>query len=273
MPVQDGLGGGTLDDHLGESHAQEPLTSGDLCATDQGRSTDAAMDAEPYAEQIVPRMGLLDRVKAAIGIGAGAIPADSLAGSKGKGSRPPLKDIAAAAPSASLDDAFEAREAGRIEEARAILIAIDRGKGLRSVEAGDEEELLQLLPGIASREAGWRLALQTACALSRARAEPEMQGRLVDFAKEHGAPQWSLAWANASQVDENVSRRGKVELLFADASLARTIAAREWKIEGAEDDREAIERYTMFAHGRDAIQRFGASLVASVVERAFGLAQ
>jgi hypothetical protein len=211
-------------------------------------------------------MGFFDRAKAALGIGAA---------SKG---RPPLKDIPSAPPSASLDDALEAREAGRVEEARGILIAIDRGKGLRTVlraaaaiEAGDEDELLKLLPGIAAREAGWRLALQTACALSLSREDPEEQGRLVGFATEQGAPEWSLAWARASRIDDESIRRGRVDLLFADAALARTVAAREWNVEGGEDDREAVERYATFAHGRDAIRRFGAPLVARVVARAFGV--
>jgi hypothetical protein len=224
-------------------------------------------------------MGLLDRAKAALGIGVGTKDSGLPVGAKSKAGRPALKDIPQATPSASLDDALEAREAGRAEEARSILIAIDRGKGLRTVlraaaalEAGDDEELLKLLPGIATRELGWRLALQTACAISRSRgADPEEEGLLVEFAKRNGAPEWSLAWAEASRTDDEASRRGRVALLFTDATLARTIAAREWSVEGAEDDREAVERYATFAHGRDAIQRFGATSVARVVDRAFGV--
>jgi hypothetical protein len=223
-------------------------------------------------------MGLLDRAKAALGIGAGTKESGLPVGAKSKAGRPALKDIPRATPAASLDDALEAREAGRAEEARAILIAIDRGKGLRTVlraaaalEAGDEEDLLNLLPGIATRELGWRLALQTACAIYRSRdADPEKEG-LVEFAKRNGAPEWCLAWAESSRTDDEASRRGRVALLFADAPLARTIAAREWSLEGAEDDREAVERYATFAHGRDAIQRFGATSVARVVDRAFGV--
>jgi hypothetical protein len=214
-------------------------------------------------------MGFLDRAKAAFGIGAA--PKGS-----GKSGRPALKDIPAATSSASLDDALEAREAGRMDEARAILIAIDRGKGLRTVlraaaavEAGDEDELAKLLPGIATREPSWRLALQAACALSLSSQDPQEASRLVGFAKAHGAPEASLAWAAASRIEDESKRRGRVDLLFADAALARTVAAREWNVEGAEDDREAIERYATFAHGRDAIRRFGASTVARVVERAF----
>ncbi len=188
-----------------------------------------------------------------------------------------MKEMPPASPSASLEDALLARQAGCVEEARRILTAIDRGKGLRTVlraaaalEAGDEHELVTLLPGLVSHEPGWRLALQIACALARSRTEPERQARLVSFAKAHGAPEWSLAWAAASQVDDGASRRGQVDLLFADAALARTVAAREWDVKGAQDDREAVERYATFAHGRDAIQRFGALAVARVFERAFG---
>ncbi len=214
-------------------------------------------------------MGFLDRAKAALGIGGIAKTPAPHAGSKSKTGRPALKDIPLAAPSASLDDALEAREAGRAEEARAILIAIDRGKGLRTVlraaaalEAGDEDELLKVLPAIEAGDLGWRLALQTACALSLDDAQAEVRARLMSFAKGRSAPESLLAWAAASRVD----------LLFADAALARTVAAREWKVEGAEDDREAVERYATFSHGRDAIRRFGASSVARLVSRAFGIA-
>jgi hypothetical protein len=223
-------------------------------------------------------MGFLNRAKAALGISRSPKAQGSLAELKGKEGRPTLKDIPPAA-SASLDDALEARGAGRADEARAILVAIDRGKGLRTVlraaaavEAGDEDELLKLLARIATHEHGWRLALQTACALARSRVDLEEQRRLVDFARGHGAPESSLAWAAASCVDDKASRRGRVDLLFADAPLARTVAAREWKVEGAEDDREAVERYATFAYGRDVIQRFGASSVARLVDRAFGIA-
>jgi hypothetical protein len=205
-------------------------------------------------------MGWLDRTKAVFGLGAEA--------RTGKGERPPLKDLPPASPAATLDDALEAREAGRVDEGRSILRAIDRGKGLRTVlraaaalEAGDEEEFRPLSRAITENEPGWRLALQTACALRSADALPTRE-RLIAFARSHGAPAWALAWADPTL-------RGKVDLLFADAHLARTVAAREWKIEGAEDDREAIERYAAFAHGRDAIGRFGAMAVARVVGRAF----
>jgi hypothetical protein len=210
-------------------------------------------------------MGWLDRTKAALGLGGG--PAAREGHGKGKGERPALKDLPPASPEATLEDALEARAAGRIEEGRAILRAIDRGKGLRTVlraasalEAGDEEEFASLARGIAERESGWRLALQTASAMGAANVE--VRDGLVVFARSRGAPAWALAWADSTP-------RGKVDLLFADARLARTVAARDWKIEGAEDDREAIERYAAFAHGRDAIARFGALAVARAVGRAF----
>ena len=204
-------------------------------------------------------MGWLDRTKAALGLGTAA---------KAKDGRPPLKDLPSASPAASLDDALEAREAGRIDEARAILRAIDRGKGLRTVlragaalEAGDEEELAPLARAIKESEPGWRLALQTASALTKEGDRP-VRERLVAFARSHGAPLWALSWAD-------VTVQGRVDLLFSDAPLARTVAAREWKVEGAQDDREAIERYATFAHGRDAIRRFGAVGIAQVFARAF----
>jgi hypothetical protein len=208
-------------------------------------------------------MGWLDRTKAALGLGGAP------KRTHGDG-RPPLKDLPPASPAASLDDALEARDAGRLDEARSILRAIDRGKGLRTVlragaalEAGDEEELVPLTRAIAESEPGWRLALQTASALNPARAgEGPMRETLLAHARAHGAPIWALSWANPTVA-------GKVDLLFADAPLARLVAAREWKIEGAQDDREAIERYATFAHGRDAIQRFGAIVIAQVFARAF----
>src|SRR5580692_5909581 len=98
-------------------------------------------------------MGFFDRAKAALGLGEG----------KRTGGRPPLRDLPPASPAASIDDALAAREAGRIEEARAILQAIDRGKGLRTVlraaaalEAGDAEEARTLASAIAASELGWR---------------------------------------------------------------------------------------------------------------------
>jgi hypothetical protein len=224
------------------------------------------MDLGPRWEQSATRMGWFDRAKSALGLG-GEEPA--AAGARGKrGERPPLRDVQASS-SASLDDALEEREAGRPEVGRAILQAIDRGKGLRTVlraaaalEAGDEEELAPLATAIADSEPGWRLALQIASALGSADSEAALRDRMVAFAREHRAPEWALAWAIPTL-------KGKVDLLFADAPLARTVAAREWKVEGAADDRSAVERYAAFAHGRDAIRRFGPVLVAALFARVF----
>ncbi len=68
--------------------------------------------------------------------------------------------------------------------------------------------------------------------------------------------------------DEAARREGLVELLFADAPLARTVAARDLGIEGAVADAEAATRYAAFAHGRDSIRRFGARWVADLLKRA-----
>jgi hypothetical protein len=218
-------------------------------------------------------MGLLDRAKAALGLGGGeragkdADDRSSPTKPGRKGGRPPA-NLPPASPSASIEDALVAREAGGRDEARAILRAIDRGKGLRTVlraaaalEAEDEAELAELLPAIASSEVPWRLALQVASALDEP-SDGGVRAPLVAFARARGAPVWALAWADASQLPSRVA------LLFADAPLARTIAAREWKVPGAADDHDAIERYATFAHGRDAIRRFGARLVRDVVARA-----
>ena len=59
-----------------------------------------------------------------------------------------------------------------------------------------------------------------------------------------------------------------MELLFADAPLARTVAARDLGVEGAVADAEAMARYAGFAHGRDSIRRFGARAVADLLEHA-----
>jgi hypothetical protein len=206
-------------------------------------------------------MGWLDRTKAALGFGEKV--ASKARSSKGE--RPPLKDLPPASAAASLEDALEARAQGKTDEARSILRAIDRGKGLRTIlragaalEAGDEEELGRLAPSIRSGEPSWRLALQTAGALrDDVESERRARARLAAFARSHGAPLWALAWTDPTT-------GGKVDLLFADAPLARTVAAREWKLEGARDDRSAVERYAAFAYGRDSIGRFGAPVIARV---------
>src|SRR5262245_44888593 len=132
-------------------------------------------------------MGLFDRAKSWLGLGASddaepeeaAKPAGDAKGrdpraalrSK-KDGRPPLKDVEPA-PSATVEDALAAREAGDKAEARKVLAEIDRGAGLRTVlraaaalEASDERELADLLPIVAREEPRWRLSLQIAAALA-----------------------------------------------------------------------------------------------------------
>lgn len=183
--------------------------------------------------------------------------------------RPPLAD--APPPSQSIDDALVEREAGRPGEARKILIDIDRGGGLRTVlraaaalEAKDDREVNELLPAIAREEPRWRLLLQVAGALG----DPERAKPYLDRASREGAPAWALAWSKAMADDETARREGLVELLYTDTPLARTVAARDIKIEGAVADPEAAARYAAFAHGRDSIRRFGAAVVAELMDRA-----
>ena len=83
-----------------------------------------------------------------------------------------------------------------------------------------------------------------------------------------GAPRWALAWARATSLDAEERRLGLVELLFADAPLARTVAARDLHIEGVEADPEGLGQYAGFVHGRESIRRFGAAEVARLLERA-----
>jgi hypothetical protein len=174
-------------------------------------------------------------------------------------------------PSQSIDDALVEREAGRPGEARKILIDIDRGGGLRTLlraaaalEAKDEREVSDLLPAIAREEPRWRLLLQVAGALG----DPERAKPYLERASREGAPAWALAWSKAMADDETARREGLVELLYTDAALARTVAARDIKIEGAVADPEAAARYAAFAHGRDSIRRFGAGVVAELMDRA-----
>lgn len=182
--------------------------------------------------------------------------------------RPPLAE--APPPSQAIEDALVEREAGRPEEARKILIDIDRGGGLRTVlraaaalEAGDDREVEELLPIITREEPRWRLLLQLAGALG----DPERAKPYLERAFREGAPEWALAWSKAMADDETARREGLVELLYADFALAKTVAARDIKIEGAVADPEAAARYAAFAHGRDSIRRFGAALVAKLIDR------
>ncbi len=222
-------------------------------------------------------MGLFDRAKAALGLGPLAStgpgpPGEGKLAAK-KAGRPPLKDLPKASSEASLDDALVARASGKHEEARAVLAAIDRGKGLRTVlraaaalEAGDLPEVELLLPALRDTEPRWMLPAQLAASV----AAPEVRGRLLEDARSSGAPAWVLAWVHAAADDPIEATRGMADLLFADAPLARTVAARECKLDGAVDAREAVERYTSFAHGRDVIRRFGVAPVLAVYERSRG---
>lgn len=183
--------------------------------------------------------------------------------------RPPLVEAAPQGP--SVDDALAAREAGDKDGAQKILREIDRGGGLRTVlraaaalEAGDKGELASLLPAIANEEPRYKLLLQVAAALEDAAAARPY----IERAEAHKAPAWLLGWAKTTSKDEAVVREGLVEMVFADHALARTVAARDLKLPGAEADPDAGPRYASFVHGRDSIRRFGAKVVAELVDEA-----
>jgi hypothetical protein len=183
--------------------------------------------------------------------------------------RPPLND-SMGAPQQSLQDAFEAREAGDNARMRQLLREMDRGGGLRTairaaaaLEAGDENELQPLLVTLAQDPAPWRLQLQTAAALGGNDQAEELRQRAV----AQKAPVWALAWCRIDPKDEEAFRHGLVDLLFCDPALARTVAARDLEIEGAVADTAAAARYAGFAHGRDCIARFGAEQVAKILNR------
>jgi hypothetical protein len=189
---------------------------------------------------------------------------------RGRKDRPPLADVPAS-QGQSVEDALAAREAGDPAGARQILATIDRGAGLRTVlraaaalEAGDEDELRPLLPAVAAEAAGYKLWLQVAAALGDAAAAAPY----LEHAASEKAPAWALAWTRAMSSDDAARREGLVELLFTDAPLARTVAARDLGVDGAAADPEAATRYAAFAHGRDSIRRFGARWVADLLQRA-----
>jgi hypothetical protein len=200
-------------------------------------------------------MGFFDRLKKMLGGDGEATDADADAEAqeahskdgaprsqmptrKRKGERPPLAQPSA--PSATLDDALEARDAGEKEKARAILRSIDRGAGLRTVlraaaalEAKDEDELAPLVPALAHAD----------------------------------APAWAIGWARTATADDDGRRAALVDLLFSDPTFARTVAARDLKIEGAHEDASAIARYASLDAGRVAIRRFGIDPVRALVAR------
>ena len=226
-------------------------------------------------------MGFWDRARSALGFDKEAKVGDGPSGSgqsderrKKKDGRPPLPD-AAGGPAATLDDVLAARAAGNPAEARAILASIDKGQGLRTVlraaaalEAGDAEELARLSPAVRIDEPAWQLRLQVAAALDRGPA----RDALVRAARERGAPAWALAWVKALSSDDDERRGGLVDLLFEDAALARTVAARDLEVPGVKADNEAIRRYSAFSHGRDVIRRFGAAEVVALLDQIEGSA-
>lgn len=221
-------------------------------------------------------MGFFDKAKSLFGIDkvapkaseSGPAPSDGRHRKK-KDGRPPLPEVSAGA-GATIEDALSARDKGANDEARAILAAIDKGQGLRTVlraaaalEAGDDEELGKLLPAVASEQPAWQLRLQVAAALD----EGEARAALVREGVRLGAPAWSIAWLDVGALDEARSRAALVDLLFEDAALARTVAARELGATGVKTDNDAIRRYTSFSHGRDIIKRFGAKQVLGLLDR------
>jgi hypothetical protein len=222
------------------------------------------------------RVRFLEKAKALFGIDksapkaseSGPAPADARRGRK-KDGRPPLPEVTAGA-SATVEDALLARERGAKDEARAILAAIDKGQGLRTVlraaaalEAGDETELSKLLSAVAKEQPAWQLRMQVAAALDAG----EERASLVRDAARLGAPAWSLAWLGIGDPDEAKSRSALVDLLFEDAALARTVGARELALPGVKADNDSIRRYASFAHGRDLIKRFGAMRVFELLGR------
>jgi hypothetical protein len=218
-------------------------------------------------------VGLWDRARAMLGIDKSKraeSPGDARpARRQNKPGRPPLPEVPAGS-AATLEDALEARAAGRFGEARALFAAIDKGRGLRTVlraaaalEDGDEAELVELLPALSGEQPAWHLELEVAAAL----ADGERRRAMAKIAAGQGAPGWSLAWLAALSSDGDTQRRGLVDLLFEDASLARTVAARDLGVPGVVADNDGLRRYAAFAHGRDLVRKFGAERVADLLDR------
>ena len=228
----------------------------------------------------VPLVGFFDRAKAVFGLqkdsptpGSGPAPrAERSDGRQNKAGRPPLPEVSGAA-SATIEDVLVARAAGSFDEARAILAAIDKGQGLRTVlraaaalEARDEDEVTTLLPLVRKDSPAWQLRLQVAAALENGPGREDLVARGVKL----GAPAWSIAWLRALSSNDDEQRAGLVDLLFEDAALARTVAARDLGFADIKVDNEAIRRYAAFAHGRDVIRRFGAAQVVALLARVDG---
>ena len=225
-------------------------------------------------------MGFFDRAKAVFGLQKdartqGSAPAPRAPrgdGRKSKSGRPPLPEVSGAA-SATIEDVLAARAAGSFDEARAILAAIDKGQGLRTVlraaaalEARDEDEVMKLMPLVRKDSPAWQLRLQVAAALDPGPERADLVARAVGL----GAPPWSVAWLRALSPADNEQRAGLVDLLFEDAALARTVAARDLGFVDIKPDNDAIRRYAAFAHGRDVIRRFGATHVLALLGRVDG---
>ena len=225
-------------------------------------------------------MGFWERARSALGLEKGtpaakpepplSMRAERSEHRKNKDGRPPLPEVTETA-SATIEDALSARAAGSMAEARAILAAIDKGQGLRTVlraaaalEALDEEELGKLLPAVQKESPKWQLPLQVAAVLERGSERDALIRRGVEL----GAPAWPVAWVRTMSSDETERREGLVDLLFEDAGLARTVAARDLALPEVKPDNDAVRRYAAFAHGRDVIRRFGAAAVARLLERA-----
>jgi hypothetical protein len=222
-------------------------------------------------------VGFFDRAKAVFGLqkdtrtaGSGPAPrGERPDGRKNKAGRPPLPEVSGAA-SATIEDVLAARAAGSFDEARAILAAIDKGQGLRTVlraaaalEAKDEDEVTKLLPLVRKDSPAWQLRLQVAAALEQGAGRDDLVARAVKL----GAPGWSIAWLRALSNDDEERRAGLVDLLFEDAALARTVAARDLGFTDVKVDNDAIRRYAAFAHGRDVIRRFGAAQLVALLRR------
>lgn len=229
--------------------------AGDDAPEPEGADAPADAPARAHAERADPRVAAAER--------AGKLDP------RRKDRRPPLVEAAPQGP--GVEDALAAREAGDKAGAQKILRESDRGSGLRTVlraaaalEAGDRAELDKLLPAIANDEPRYKLLLQVASALDDAKAAEPLLAR----AAAAGAPAWALGWAKAMSSEPAVTREGLVELVFADHALARTVAARDLHLPGVDPDPDAGPRYASFVHGRDSIRRFGAPLVAALLDEA-----
>jgi len=223
-----------------------------------------------WLDKLKVKLGVLDAADAAAMEEDDALLAQRSRAGRDRGERPPIDGLEPASQQ-SLEEVLAAKERGDVVEMRRLLRELDRGKGLRLVlraaaalEAGDEAELVELLPKVRAEVPAWRLALQLASVLDDAALAETFRVR----AEAADAPKWALAWSRALSTDAEVQRRGLAELLVVDAALARTVAARDLKLEGAQSDGDASERYAGFAHGRQCIRRFGATSVAAVVLRA-----